>query len=105
MATRSLGAAPDEVFKALGNPARLTLVRTLMDGEHCVCDLVQAGGLGWSTTSKHLDVLREAGVVSSDRRGQKIFYRLELQCVSHFIACLDRARPGRSAGHIACNCA
>ena len=66
-----------------------------MDGERCVCDLVHAVGLGWSTTSRHLDVLREAGVVSSDKRGQKIFYRLELDCVPHFIDCLDKARVGR----------
>ena len=105
MTTRLHGASPDEVFKALGNPARLTLVRTLMDGEHCVCDLVNAVGLGWSTTSKHLDVLRRAGVVSSDKRGQKIFYRLELECVSNFIDCLDRARLGRSARRDVCDCA
>ena len=96
---------PDAVFKALGSPARLTLVRTLFEGERCVCDLVEAVGLGWSTTSKHLDVLREAGVVSSDKRGQKIFYRLELDCVAHFIDCLDKARLGRPAKRAACDCA
>jgi len=76
-----------------------------MGGERCVCDLVQAVGLGWSTTSKHLDILREAGVVTSDKRGQKIFYRLELQCVSNFVECLDRARLGRPSKRAACNCA
>ncbi len=96
---------PDAVFKALGSPARLTLVRTLSEGERCVCDLVDAVGLGWSTTSKHLDVLREAGVVSSDKRGQKIFYRLELLCVAHFIDCLDKASLGRSPKRAACGCA
>ena len=80
---------PEAVFKALGHPARLTLVRTLQGGEHCVCDLVQAVGLGWSTTSRHLDILREAGVVGSDKRGQQVFYRLELACVPGFLACLD----------------
>jgi len=105
MATRPPGASPDEVFKALGNPGRLTLVRTLVGGERCVCDLVHAVGLGWSTTSKHLDILREAGVVSSEKRGQKIFYRLELECVSHFIHCLDRVRLGRSSTRAACDCA
>jgi DNA-binding transcriptional ArsR family regulator len=43
---------PEAVFKALGHPARLTLVRTLQGGEHCVCDLVQAVGLGRSTTPR-----------------------------------------------------
>jgi len=94
---------PDVVFKALGNPAPLTLVRKLTDGEHCVCDLVEACGLGWSTTSKHLDVLREAGVVSSDKRGQKIFYRLELACVSDFIACLDGTKARRRVARPACD--
>ena len=105
MATRHLAASPDEVFKALGNPGRLTLVRTLMDGERCVCDLVHAVRLGWSTTSRHLDILREAGVISSEKRGQKIFYRLELECVSHFIHCLDRTRPSRPTTRLACDCA
>ena len=87
----NIGAPPtaDAVFKALGSPARLTIARTLIDGERCVCDLVDACGLGWSTTSKHLDVLREAGVVSSEKRGQKNFYRLELGCIAGFIRCLD----------------
>ena len=82
-------ATPYGVFKALGHPARLTLVRKLTGGEHCVCDLVESVGLGWSTTSRHLEILREAGVVSSDKRGQKVFYRLALACVADFIACLD----------------
>jgi ArsR family transcriptional regulator len=103
MASKPVHASPDEVFKALGSPGRLTLVRTLMDGERCVCDLVDAVGLGWSTTSRHLDVLREAGGVTSEKRGQKIFYRLELGCVAHFIACLDQAR-GRRRSRAACGC-
>lgn len=80
---------PDGVFKALGHPARLSLVRKLTSGEHCVCDLVETVGLSWSTTSRHLEVLRDAGVVSSDKRGQQVFYRLALACVADFVACLD----------------
>ena len=102
MTRRRAAPEPDAVFKALGSPARLTLVRTLADGERCVCDLVEAVGLGWSTTSRHLEVLRDAGIVSSDRRGQKIYYRLELACVTHFIACLDGARSGRATSRTQC---
>jgi len=105
MLRASAWASPDVVFKALGSPARLTLVRTLVDGECCVCDLVEAVGLGWSTTSKHLDILREAGIVSSEKRGQKIFYRLELACVARFIDCLDQARQGRNVPRAECECA
>lgn len=88
-APKAAAATPQAVFKALGSPARLTLVRTLIEDERCVCDLVETVGLGWSTTSRHLDVLREAGVVISEKRGQKIFYRIELACVADFIRCLD----------------
>ena len=96
---------PDVVFKALGNPTRLTLVRTLQRGEHCVCDLVEAVGLGWSTTSKHLEVLRDAGVVASEKRGQQVFYRIELDCVAGFISCLDAAGKRRATRRPACDCA
>lgn len=94
-------ATADTVFKALGNPARLVIVRSLMGGERCVCDLVEACGLGWSTTSRHLDVLRQAGVVSSEKRAQKIFYRIQLACVAELISCLDgvcRTPDRRCAG-------
>jgi DNA-binding transcriptional ArsR family regulator len=81
---------PAEVFKALGHPARVTMVRALADGERCVCDLVDVAGLGWSTVSRHLSVLRAAGVVEDEKRGLQVFYRIKLPCVSRFIACLDR---------------
>lgn len=83
---------PEVVFKALGHPARVVIVRQLSEGEHCVCDLVEAVGLGWSTVSRHLSVLREAGVIESDKRGMQVFYRLSLPCVARFIACLDNPK-------------
>jgi ArsR family transcriptional regulator len=99
---KSPAPTPDTVFKALGSPARLTLVRTLQGGERCVCDLVQAAALGWSTTSKHLEILRKAGIVGSEKRGQQVFYRLKLACVGEFIACLDGVHCERPAKRAAC---
>lgn len=82
--------APHEVFRALAHPARVQIVRELRGGkEKCVCELVEACGLGWSTISRHLSVLREAGVLSDDKRGLKVFYRLSLPCVSRFLDCLE----------------
>jgi ArsR family transcriptional regulator len=86
----SVSSVPAEiVFKALGHPARVRMVRELSAGERCVCDLVDKVGLGWSTVSRHLSVLREAGVVAHEKRGQQVFYRLCLPCVGRFIACLE----------------
>ena len=83
-----------KVFRALAHPARVQIVRELSAGEEkCVCELVSACGLGWSTVSRHLSVLREAGVISDEKRGLQVFYRLTLQCVSRFVDCLDN--PGR----------
>jgi ArsR family transcriptional regulator len=84
------------IFKALGHPARLRIVDKLGEGEHCVCDLVAAAGLGWSTVSRHLGVLRTAGVVEDEKRGQQVFYRLALPCVASFSACLDASRRGQA---------
>lgn len=77
------------VFKALGHPARLRMVDALGGGERCVCDLVEVAGLAWSTVSRHLAILKKAGVLDDERRGQQVFYRLRLGCVADLNRCLD----------------
>lgn len=84
------------VFKALGNPARLQIVESLGDGERCVCELVDLVGLGWSAVSRHLSVLKEAGVLTDEKRGQQVYYRLAMPCVVTFSACLDAAGKGEA---------
>jgi len=81
------------VFRALSHPARVQIVRELSGGEEkCVCEMVEACGLAWSTVSRHLSVLREAGVIVDEKRGLQVFHRLTLTCVSRFIDCLDHPR-------------
>ncbi len=96
------------VFKALGHPARLRIVEELRGGERCVCELVEVSAGGWSTVSRHLSVLKAAGVVEDEKRGLQVYYRLALPCVGTFLDCLadgvDAARStGKSAGK-ACGC-
>lgn len=83
------------VFKALGHAARLQIVNELAGGERCVCDLVELTGLGWSTVSRHLTVLKSVGVISDDKRGTQIFYSLKLPCVARFTSCLREANEGQ----------
>jgi ArsR family transcriptional regulator len=67
------------MFKALGDPVRLRLLSMIASaggGEVCVCDLTGAFTLTGPTISHHLKVLREAGLVDSDRRGTWVYYRL-----------------------------
>jgi DNA-binding transcriptional ArsR family regulator len=84
------------VFKAMGHPARLHIVEELASGERCVCDLVELVGLGWSAVSRHLAVLKAAGVLQDEKRGLQVFYRLALPCVNSFNDCLVAARKGEA---------
>jgi ArsR family transcriptional regulator len=79
-----------KVFKALGHPSRLLMVEALGRGELCVCELQELVGSDMSTISKHLSVLKEAGVVEDERRGTSIYYSLRMRCVSSFLSCVSR---------------
>ncbi len=66
-------------FKALGDPVRLRLLSLIAShagGEACVCDLNDVFDLSQPTISHHLKVLREAGLISGERRGTWIYYRI-----------------------------
>lgn len=78
------------VFKALGHPARLRLVEALAAGPVCVCELAELVPQGLPAVSKHLALLREAGVVRSRRDGQKIFHELTMPCLLDSFGCVDR---------------
>src|SRR5690348_9402345 len=68
-----------QIFRALGDPVRLRLVSLIgahQGGEVCVCDLTSAFNLTQPTISHHLKVLREAGIIDSERRGTWVYYRL-----------------------------
>jgi len=77
-----------KVFKALGNPSRLLMVEALGQGERCVCELQTLVGSDMSTVSKHLSVLKEAGIVEDERRGTNIYYSLRMTCISSFLGCV-----------------
>jgi ArsR family transcriptional regulator len=68
------------VFKALADPVRLRLLSLIgahVGNEACVCELVDAFELSQPTISHHLKVLREAGLISAERRGTWVYYRVE----------------------------
>lgn len=78
-----------EILKALAHPTRLLIVDELSRGERCVCELTEMIGADVSTVSKHLALLREAGLVLDDRRGQQVFYRLRVPCILNFFGCIE----------------
>jgi DNA-binding transcriptional ArsR family regulator len=78
-----------KVLKAMGHATRLFIVNELADGEKCVCDLQELIQSDMSTVSKHLSVLREAGILASTKRGNQVFYSLRCPCVLQFFSCIE----------------
>ena len=63
--------------RALGHPARIRIVRTLIAKQACIgCDLVDESGLAQSTVSEHLRILKAAGIISGEIEGPRVCYSL-----------------------------
>ncbi len=78
------------IIKSLAHPARLLVVQTLAEGERCVCELTELIGYDMSTVSKHLTLLRNAGIIEDEKRSNKVFYKLKTPCVLNFLKCVER---------------
>ena len=82
-------AARARVLKALAHPTRLFVVDELSRGERCVADLQGMIGADMSTVSKHLAVLRQAGILDDEKRGNQVFYSLRVPCILDFFGCVE----------------
>ncbi|GAB4352902.1 MAG: metalloregulator ArsR/SmtB family transcription factor [Candidatus Abyssubacteria bacterium] len=79
------------ILKAMAHPSRLMMIDAMNEhGEICVCDLVTLVGSDQSTVSKHLGILKQAGIVEDRKEGQKSFYRLARPCVLNFFECVEQ---------------
>ena len=77
------------VIKAMAHPTRLFIVDQLSHGERCVCELTKMIGADMSTVSRHLAVLKGAGVVEDEKRGAQVFYKLRMPCILNFFECVE----------------
>lgn len=75
-----------KVFKALGHPTRLRVIDLLASGPWCVCEMVPELNVEQSNLSKHLSVLRREGLVSGEKVGLRIVYRLEHDALVDILA-------------------
>lgn len=75
------------VVKALAHPTRLFLVDELSRKDHCVAELTRMVGADMSTISKHLSILKAAGIVQDVKRGAQVIYRLRVPCILKFFDC------------------
>jgi DNA-binding transcriptional ArsR family regulator len=89
-----------QIIKALAHPARLLIVDELSKhGERCVCELTEMIGTDMSTVSRHLALLKGAGLVEDEKRGQMVFYRMRVQCLLNFFECIESVMECNAKRH------
>ncbi len=89
-------ASRAQVFKAMGHPTRLAIIDELTEGPRCVRDINEIIDADLSTVSRHLSVLRNAGLVASEKKGNQVVYTLRCPCVTTFYACVESVLNGTS---------
>ncbi len=88
--TQARYQARAKIIKAMAHPARLFILDELSkSGQRCVCELTEMIGTDMSTVSRHLAVLKNAGLVEDEKRGQMVYYRLRVKCILDFFDCVE----------------
>ena len=86
---RQLYEARAKIAKALAHPSRQMMLDSLADREMCVCELTELVGADQSTVSKHLSLLKNAGIVADRKDGVMTYYRLKIDCLRGFWNCIE----------------
>jgi DNA-binding transcriptional ArsR family regulator len=81
--------ARSEVLKAMAHPSRLKIMDALAKGERCVCELQEVVGSDLSTVSRHLALMKGAGLLSARKEGVNVYYKLRVPCVLGFFGCVE----------------
>lgn len=88
--TQARYVAKAKVIKALAHPTRLFIVDELSrHGEKCVCQLTEMIGADMSTVSRHLGVLKAAGLVEDEKQGAQVLYRVRVSQTLRFLGCIE----------------
>lgn len=87
--SRARYEARAKIAKAMAHPSRLLILEALEGREICVCDLTDLVGADQSTVSKHLAVLKQAGLVEDRKDGVLVFYKLRVCCLQGFWDCIE----------------
>ena len=77
------------VIKAMAHPTRLFIVDDLSRNQRCVYELTEMIGADMSTVSRHLAILKGAGIVQDEKRGSQVFYSLRMRCILNFFDCVE----------------
>ena len=98
--TQARYEARAKIIKAMAHPTRLFIVDELAkNGERCVCELTEMVGVDMSTVSRHLAMLKNAGIIEDDKRGAQVYYRLRIKCVLSFFECIESVMKCNAKDH------
>jgi ArsR family transcriptional regulator len=103
--TKALFDARARIIKAIAHPSRLFMVDELSRGERCVCELTEMVGADISTVSKHLALLKKAGIVTDRKEGLQVYYRLKTPCIMRFFECVESVQEANAAERKVACCA
>jgi len=87
--TKAIYEIRARIIRAMAHPTRLYIVDMLANDKMCVRDLTEKIGDDISTVSKHLAVLKNAGIVRTEKNGTQVFYILKTPCVLNFFKCVE----------------
>jgi ArsR family transcriptional regulator len=85
------------IIKTLAHPTRLFILDELSRAERCVRDLTDMIGVEMPTVSRHLSLLKSAGILEDEKRGAQVFYRVRVPCVLEVFACVKAIENNRRA--------
>ena len=88
-----------KIIKAMAHSSRLFIIEELSKHECCVNELTEMIGADASTVSKHLSVLKNAGLVIDEKRGKSIFYTLRCPCIMDFFGCVEEVLSANAKEH------
>jgi len=84
-----------DFMKALSHPSRLLMLKEMKHGERCVNELREVVGSDVSTVSKHLSVMKNAGLVQEDKRGQWVYYSICCSGLTDYLKSLEDIIKGK----------
>jgi len=88
------------IIRAMAHPTRLFIVEELSKSKQCVRDLTEMVGADISTVSKHLSVLKNAGIISDEKKGLNVYYSLRVPCILNFFGCVESVIKSNAESHL-----
>jgi ArsR family transcriptional regulator, arsenate/arsenite/antimonite-responsive transcriptional repressor len=85
----NLASSRAKVIKALAHPSRIFMVEYISKNDVSVSELAEEIGADVSTISKHLSILKQAGILIDRKEGNRVLYSLLCPCIMNFIHCID----------------